>query len=62
LANDKSTMKKIMETYRAARSHGGRCSALNASLYCARNDALDLAAKILRLFGAAARQDVRGGP
>ena len=54
--NDKSTMNKIME-YMAFRRPivqfdltEGRFSAREASLYAARNDAVDLAAKIVELL------------
>ena len=54
--NDKSTMNKIMEYMALGKPivqfdlTEGRCSALDASLYARPNDALDLAAKILKLL------------
>jgi glycosyltransferase involved in cell wall biosynthesis len=54
--NDKSTMNKIMEYMALGKPvvqfdlTEGRCSARRASLYARRNDAVDLAAKILELL------------
>lgn len=60
--NDKSTMNKIMEYMALGKPivqfdlAEGRYSAREASLYARRNDAVDLAAKILELLGDPARR------
>jgi glycosyltransferase involved in cell wall biosynthesis len=64
--NDKSTMNKIME-YMALKKPivqfdltEGRYSAQNASLYAARNDENDLAAKIIELLDDPVRRERMG--
>ena len=64
--NDKSTMNKIMEYMALAKPvvqfdlAEGRCSAQRASLYARRNDALDLAAKIVELLDDPLRRTAMG--
>ncbi len=64
--NDKSTMNKIMEYMALGKPivqfdlTEGRFSAREASLYARRNDALDLAAKILELVDDPARRAAMG--
>jgi glycosyltransferase involved in cell wall biosynthesis len=64
--NDKSTMNKIMEYMALGKPivqfdlTEGRFSAQDASLYAARNDAVDLAEKILLLLDDPARREAMG--
>jgi glycosyltransferase involved in cell wall biosynthesis len=64
--NDKSTMNKIMEYMALGRPivqfdlEEGRYSARRASLYARKNDALDLAAKIVELLDDPARRAEMG--
>jgi glycosyltransferase involved in cell wall biosynthesis len=64
--NDKSTMNKIMEYMALGKPvvqfdlTEGRRSAMDASLYARRNDAVDLAEKVLELLGNPARMAAMG--
>ena len=64
--NDKSTMNKIMEYMALGKPivqfdlTEGRCSALDASLYAAKNDEVDLARKIVELLDDPSRRKQMG--
>jgi len=64
--NDISTMNKVMEYMALAKPivqfdlAEGRCSAEGASLYAARNDPLDMGAKIVELLADPARRKAMG--